>query len=322
MDVKERVSEELGMNPEEWRLGQGTIYPDRIESGATAHSHKIKTHHNRVGRIEELLEKGLVVEPIGELYKDEVRNLGRILGLGDFIVDRHPFPGPGLAVRCLCLDEEPVIEEDLKALVEAPEAELSRLCRESGLTPHILPVNSVGVQGDKRSYARPLALFADSADFSDWDALGYIARQAPNRVSGLNRVVFYAGGKHDPEHEGGRFRARYPAYLTRERMEILRAADHAVTGFLREKNIYNDIWQFPVVLVPVYFATQERDDPSDRSESIILRPVNSTEAMTASSYRMEFGLMRELTARLLKIPNVDGVYYDLTSKPPGTIEWE
>ena len=85
-----------------WILGQGTIYPDTIESGGTAKAELIKTHHNRVAGIQRLIAEGRIIEPLSSFYKDEVRAIGRQLGLAPDLLDRHPFPGPGLAIRCLC----------------------------------------------------------------------------------------------------------------------------------------------------------------------------------------------------------------------------
>ena len=85
-----------------WILGQGTIYPDTIESGGTAKADLIKTHHNRVAGIQRLIDEGRIVEPLTYFYKDEVREIGRELGVPDEFLERHPFPGPGLAIRCLC----------------------------------------------------------------------------------------------------------------------------------------------------------------------------------------------------------------------------
>ncbi|MCB1170639.1 MAG: glutamine-hydrolyzing GMP synthase, partial [Leptospiraceae bacterium] len=101
LKVQAEYASKLGLQSEEWILGQGTIYPDTIESGGTKSSHTIKTHHNRVEAIARMIEEGRIIEPLSELYKDEVRRLGRLLGLPEHLVDRHPFPGPGLAVRCL-----------------------------------------------------------------------------------------------------------------------------------------------------------------------------------------------------------------------------
>ncbi|HOX51959.1 MAG TPA: glutamine-hydrolyzing GMP synthase, partial [Fibrobacteria bacterium] len=101
LDVQAEETAKLGLNPDEWLLAQGTIYPDTIESGGTRNAATIKTHHNRVPAILELIEAGKIVEPLAELYKDEVRALGEALGIPHDLVWRHPFPGPGLGVRLL-----------------------------------------------------------------------------------------------------------------------------------------------------------------------------------------------------------------------------
>ena len=122
----------------EWILGQGTIYPDTIESGGTARADVIKTHHNRVAGIQKLIETGRIIEPLASFYKDEVREIGAELGIPDEFLHRHPFPGPGLAIRCLCSETEAPVQR---------------------LDPGwLLPVRSVGVQGDSRSYRSVLAL--------------------------------------------------------------------------------------------------------------------------------------------------------------------
>ncbi|MBI1789754.1 MAG: glutamine-hydrolyzing GMP synthase, partial [Acidobacteria bacterium] len=110
VQVQERIIESLGLLDGHWLLGQGTIYPDTIESGGGERAATIKTHHNRVAGIERLIQAKRIVEPIRSLYKDEVREVGRELGLPQELLERHPFPGPGLAIRCLCSSEEaPVV---------------------------------------------------------------------------------------------------------------------------------------------------------------------------------------------------------------------
>src|SRR5690606_38716205 len=136
--VKDDASAALDLDPEEWLLAQGTIYPDTIESGGTKNAAVIKTHHNRVGAIMELLEKGLVVEPLADLYKDEVRELGLLLGIPEKLIWRHTFPGPGLGVRLLCNRDagqavEPGVASRIAALLSA-----------EGLEGEVLPVESVG----------------------------------------------------------------------------------------------------------------------------------------------------------------------------------
>jgi len=112
----EIVEREAGMAwKEEWVLAQGTLYPDTIESGGTKNADVIKTHHNRVDLIMDMIREGRVIEPVKDLYKAEVREIGELLGLPKELVHRHPFPGPGLGIRALCQNEE-VIRSQLLGL--------------------------------------------------------------------------------------------------------------------------------------------------------------------------------------------------------------
>ncbi len=180
-------------------LAQGTLYPDVIESTSVkGPSAVIKTHHN-VGGLPEKLGFELV-EPLRALFKDEVRQLGRELGLPEPLIARHPFPGPGLAVRIL----GEVTAERVALLQEADAIFLHEL-RESGWYDKtsqafavLLPVKSVGVMGDYRTYESVIALRAvETQDFmtADWsplpyDLLGRVANRIVNEVKGVNRVVY------------------------------------------------------------------------------------------------------------------------------------
>jgi GMP synthase (glutamine-hydrolysing) len=180
-------------------LAQGTIYPDRIESASiNGPSATIKTHHN-VGGLPERMHLKLV-EPLRDLFKDEVRRVGRRLGLDAAFVDRHPFPGPGLAVRVL----GEVTAERVATLQEADDIFLSEL-RAQGFYDKtaqafavLLPVSTVGVMGDYRTYENVVALRAvETQDFmtADWarlpaDFLAVVASRIVNQVSGVNRVVY------------------------------------------------------------------------------------------------------------------------------------
>jgi len=180
-------------------LAQGTLYPDVIESTSTAGpSARIKTHHN-VGGLPERMDLKLI-EPVRELFKDEVREVGRRLGLPEEVVGRHPFPGPGLAVRIL----GPVTPRGVE-MVRAADAIFIDELRRNALYDRIwqafavlLPVQSVGVMGDGRTYENVAALRAVTsldgmtADFADIprDVLGRIASRIVNEVRGINRVVY------------------------------------------------------------------------------------------------------------------------------------
>ena len=186
-------------------LAQGTLYPDVIESGGTADgpAATIKLHHNVGGLPEDLGFE--LIEPLRDLFKDEVRKLGLALGLPEDIVWRHPFPGPGLAVRCIGevtkkrLDT--LREADLIVVEEIRAAGLYRQTSQSFAV--LLPVQSVGVMGDARTYADVVAVRSiDSEDFmtADWSHLPYellarISTRIINEVPGVNRVVYDISSK-------------------------------------------------------------------------------------------------------------------------------
>jgi GMP synthase (glutamine-hydrolysing) len=186
-------------------LAQGTLYPDVIESG---HGHagataNIKLHHN-VGGLPEKLGFELV-EPLRDLFKDEVRQVGEVLGLPENIVWRHPFPGPGLAVRVI----GEITPERLRVLRDADEIVLEELIaanlyrKTAQVFAVLLPIETVGVMGDARSYASVVAIRAvESQDFmtADWaripyDVLATMSNRIINEVRGVNRVVYDISSK-------------------------------------------------------------------------------------------------------------------------------
>jgi GMP synthase (glutamine-hydrolysing) len=191
-------------------LVQGTLYPDVIESG-TSSAATIKTHHN-VGGLPEDMSFSLL-EPFRFLFKDEVRTIGRTLGLPDAIVERHPFPGPGLAVR---------------------------------------------IMGD----------------------------------------------------------------VTRNKLDLLREADHIVREEVQNAGLHGEIWQCFAVL-PGVNTVGVMGDERTYADLVAVRAVSSTDAMTADWYRMPYEIMERISSRIVnEVRGVNRVVYDITSKPPGTIEWE
>lgn len=213
IDVFDRsVKESRFKDSIQW-LAQGTLYPDVIESISFAGgpSHTIKSHHN-VGGLPEKMKLKLL-EPVRELFKDEVRKLGQELGLDEQMRGRHPFPGPGLAIR---------------------------------------------VMGE----------------------------------------------------------------VTEEALEILREVDHVYISKLRAENLYHKIWQAFCVLLPVKTVGVQGDGRT-YERVVALRAVTSQDGMTADWYPFEFQFLRELSNEITnKVRGVNRVVYDITSKPPGTIEWE
>ena len=187
-------------------LAQGTLYPDVIESASsheTKHARTIKTHHNVGGLPDDMTFE--LVEPLRMLFKDEVRAVGEALGLPETLVWRHPFPGPGLAIRCL----GEVTWERLETLRHADAIYLEELQRAglyrqtSQVFAVLLPVRSVGVMGDGRTYAETLALRAVTTDdfmTADWarlpyDMLARVSSRIVNEVAGVNRVVYDISSK-------------------------------------------------------------------------------------------------------------------------------
>ena len=185
-------------------LAQGTLYPDVIESVSfKGPSATIKSHHN-VGGLPERMQLRLI-EPLRELFKDEVRELGKVLGIPPAILGRHPFPGPGLAIRILG-----AVTAERVAILQAAEAIVDEEIRAAGLYDRLwqafavlLPVKTVGVMGDARTYENVLALRAvDSVDgmTADWarlpaDLLARLSTRLINEVSGVNRVVYDISSK-------------------------------------------------------------------------------------------------------------------------------
>jgi GMP synthase (glutamine-hydrolysing) len=209
IEIFEEVSEKNG--PFEF-LGQGTLYPDRIESSSTGGpSDTIKTHHNVGGLPEDM--KFSLVEPLGLLFKDEVREIGYALGLPARQLKRHPFPGPGLGVRIL-------------------------------------------------------------------------------------------------------------GEVTRERLDLLRQADKIFIDGLHQWNLYDDVWQALVVLLPVR-SVGVMGDARTYGHPVVLRAVASTDGMTADWVDLPGDFLKDISNRIINaVPGINRVAYDISSKPPSTIEWE
>ena len=210
--VFEQAAREIAAEGDVEFLVQGTLYPDVVESGGGTGTANIKSHHNVGGLPDDL--KFSLVEPLRTLFKDEVRALGTALGLPDAIVWRHPFPGPGLAIRII-------------------------------------------------------------------------------------------------------------GAVSRDRLEVLRAADQIAREELTAAGLDRDVWQFPVVLLADVRSVGVQGDGRTYGHPVVLRPVSSEDAMTADWSRLPYDLLARISTRITnEVPEVNRVVLDVTSKPPGTIEWE
>jgi len=304
IDVKDKEANNAGLDNDNWLLAQGTIYPDTIESGGTDHADTIKTHHNRVDVIQKLIEEGKVIEPLDKLYKDEVRELGTKLGLPDHLVWRHPFPGPGLAIRALCSDGINKNDNQYYLDIQAKaEAIVEKLNISEEIKLHILPIKSVGVQGDLRTYRHSVIVSGNL----EYDDLSRISVALTNGMNEVNRIIY----KVDEVEINGLVLIK--SDLNRPRLNLLREIDDIVMQKISTAGVMREIWQFPTIVLPL---------GEDNKESVVLRPIESIEAMTVNYYRMDKTLRKEIVDSIMSTGKISHVFFDITNKPPGTIEWE
>lgn len=312
---------QLGAKAEHVLLAQGTLRPDLIESGnvgVSATAQKIKTHHNDVPLIQAMREAGRVVEPNRDLHKDEVRQLGRLLGLPEALVARQPFPGPGLGVRILCTQTPYGL-----AGYDELNGQLQGMAASYGAKACLLPVRSVGVQGDGRTYAHCAALEAPDFDTPEgFERLRTLAREIPNQLAGINRLVVNLLPKTRPLPDC--WKTVVPTTLSPEAITQLQGWDDAVTRFMSEEGALPSISQLLAVLLPVSLI----ETPNSRS--LVVRAVVTNDFMTARPALVGVGKGKEFSPGLLSLlaqhfksdPTLSHLFYDITSKPPATVEWE
>ncbi|MDY3131679.1 MAG: glutamine-hydrolyzing GMP synthase [Treponema sp.] len=332
--VRNEVVAKQNLDESQWMLAQGTLYPDIIESGGTKNSNTIKTHHNRVQGIQDLIAKGLIIEPVKDLYKDEVRAIGKKLGLSAELVMRHPFPGPGLSINVLCNDgkEKSQDAEELPlALKELEGIELNMFCENcsANLKRSILPVRSVGVQGDFRTYRFPALLDFGPAKEKEWP-LGAVAaekgiRHFPGKREKIeecsstitnvskyaNRTVIKLYQKPGLKDDDLKLQE---GYCDRRRLDQLREVDNIVLTELHKSGWYDQIFQHLTIDLP-YAATPE-------TATFVLRPVVSEDVMTARFAMLPKEVLGVIVQKIAELPFVDALYFDATNKPPATFGWE
>ena len=221
IQIANNVIERLGLDKEKTFIAQGTLRPDLIESGnpdISGFAHKIKTHHNDVAIVREARKKGLIVETNSDWHKDEVRRVARNLGLDEEIASRQPFPGPGLAIRLICHDKN-----DEAVITPEEVAKLDEILNGTSLKGEILPIKSVGVQGDARSY-RNLCLFSGNKFDFNWRELVDKAKEVTDNIPTINRVG-YILNKEKVESKIN----CYNMTIEDENIDLLREIDSIVT---------------------------------------------------------------------------------------------
>jgi GMP synthase (glutamine-hydrolysing) len=318
-----QASHDHGNDPQVF-LAQGTLRPDLIESGSpsvSSKAHVIKTHHNDVALVRKKREQGLVIEPNKDLHKDEVRQIGRLLGLPEVLVNRQPFPGPGLGVRVLCANEPYAL-----ATYATTQAQLNKV-----LTQHnkheqhqydwqgcVLPIRSVGVQGDGRSYAQVALLqTSDLLNAHPWAEVARLARELPNSIPALSRVAVNLLPEQAPLPAS--ITTITPTTLTPDVVAKLRHFDALATRWLERHGLLKDVAQWLCVLAPI--------DPEGKGRhTLVLRAVMTQDFMTARpawpGKDWPDEALVTLAESLYDPAQLYTIAYDVTGKPPATVEWE
>ncbi|CAI2338382.1 unnamed protein product [Caenorhabditis sp. 36 PRJEB53466] len=369
------IMKDLSLRMDDYFLAQGTLRPDLIESAsalASGHADTIKTHHNDTELVRELRKEGKVVEPLKDFHKDEVRELGRDLGLPEDILQRHPFPGPGLAIRILCAsDKRPemnlsgemysgdvhgrtidVIEKFLNAAVNPSQGYytsiqleqtrsnvIASLCEKDqplaqgqtfNIQANVLPIKTVGVQGDARSYSYAVVLSTNEEPIP-WKLLFAYATVIPKLFHEVNRVCYAFGGEIEGQIEDLTRTYLVPPIITK-----LQMADKAANDVLFGRMLASDgtrlgnagrcIQQMPVVLLPLDFD-RDRSIAGSYRHSIVLRPFVTSDFMTGQAaipgvHIPEKTVLEMDLAIRQKVLGISRVLLDMTCKPPGTTEWE
>ena len=307
IQIANQVIERLGLDKENTFIAQGTLRPDLIESGnpdISGFAHKIKTHHNDVEIVRQARKKGLIVETNADWHKDEVRKVARKLGLDEEIASRQPFPGPGLAIRLICHDKND------EAVITAEEVEtLNKILRNTGNNGTILPIKSVGVQGDARSYRNLCLIEGQKTDF-DWKNVTDKAKEITDTINTINRVG-YILNKSNFSEEIKCFNMK----IEDENVELLREIDKIVTTKLEECKVNQTF----AVLIPIGIT---------KKYSIAIRTFVTNDFMTGRPGEIGKEVEKEKIDDIVQEieskfgDKIEFVIYDVTSKPPATTEWQ
>ncbi len=350
--TKRALADHLGLDFDNVLLVQGTLRPDLIESASGLVSDKadvIKTHHNDTDLVRKLRSEGRVIEPLADFHKDEVRKMGAALGLPEDIVKRHPYPGPGLAIRVLCQNEpfsgkdfaetqvlcklvvnygdmvkrEHALLNRIDAAInsESEREKLFNISKKRTYNATLLPIRTVGVQGDGRTYSYAVTISTNDDVDDDWTDLAFLAKAIPKVCHNVNRVCF-AFGKAI-EHT---VTDVTPTHLRPRVIETLRMADRLANATLTGSECYGKLSQMPVVLIPVHFDRSPVERAPSFQRSVVIRTFITNDFMTGvpaiPGQDLPIAVLKKMVSEILTVPGISRILYDLTAKPPGTTEWE
>ncbi|GFS20966.1 GMP synthase [glutamine-hydrolyzing]-like [Elysia marginata] len=322
MKVANEVVDELNLKPEDVYLGQGTLRPDLIESAsalASGNADAIKTHHNDTDLVRELRKQGRVVEPLKDFHKDEVRAIGKDLGLPEELVHRHPFPGPGLAIRVICA-EDPYMCKDFSenssmlkiictfanssktlhsvlskikgSATQQEQEQMMRITTTSTISSQLLPIKTVGVQqpdrhGQTFSVYRTIWLRQACQTFSGLygQKRGVdVTKHAAYTLQLHTMHVVQNGGCRVVWVFGGAVQHPVdditPTFLTKGVLATLRQADYNATRTLAQAGCTAKISQMPIVSIPIHFDRDPSQHLPSSQRSIVIRTFITNDFMT------------------------------------------
>jgi len=313
------IAHENNLSLEDFLLGQGTLRPDVIESGdrrvTKGGAHTIKTHHNAVEALRDISK----VEPLIELFKDQVRTMALEFGLPEQFAYRQPFPGPGLYCRIIGRDSQNT-DSDFAGLSQR----VRDISKKQGFNAHVLPIRTVGVQGDERSYKHPVIVSGEV----NWNEFAKLAITLPNKVREINRVLYTSGKPLTLEET----LPITPTLMTHPVIQQAQKAD-LIMRQISESYGFNDsrrCSQMPGILIPSNFGRAGE-------RSFVIRPVYTHDfmaiiGMMPNSSQIpkenpeEFfpeEMFLEMAEQIPKeVKGISRIILDASDKPPASTEWE
>lgn len=337
--VRNKMMEKLGLKEDEWLVAMNSLYSD---SRPYLDNNSVSAPNEKAVGVQALINRGAILEPLKELYRDEVRELGRRMGLQDEMAHRHPFPEPGLAINVLCSTGE--LSDKEQSQLSQTQVKVLNLINKEGMqatTATILPVRAAGIKGGKPVSGFPVVLSFDSTGPRNWLTI----LQATENQSELEPVELSEEKKNAPWYHIPRWRVLdrmsnfitdaleevnrvvvklyqrpetdlrlQEGYCNKARLDQTREVDFIVLDELKRFGWYEEIFQHLTINLP-YASGPDHC-------SIVLRPVDSEDVITGKFSRMHHLVLDAIMKRIIELPFVDAVYYDITNKPPARFGWE
>ena len=309
LEIYNEILKEQNLLEKEWILAQSFLYNDIIENGQTKNTHGIKINPNKILGVQTLLSKGLIINPLKDLYLCEVKLLAKKLELPEELFTTHPFAREGLSANVLCSNEVLTSQEERelkKANQKLSELDLSENIKSDSYLLKALPIKSTGIQTDFKEYKFTASLYLNNKKIPDWEILEKASSFITNSVEDVNRIIYCIYEKENCVLQ--------EQFCTKKRLDQTREVDEIVIDELKENNWYSKISQHLTINLP-YATSKEKC-------SIVLRPVISEDGTTAKFAKIPLEILEKIIEKISKLDFVDGLYFDITNKPPSKITWE